>query len=266
MRHSLGFSPPTRGLFLANIDPKLNCSAKKMSEAVPAPEIKFQTGAEPPLRLEKPLPETPASEEPFSTIEERTSAKPYQEIQLLTKETSGAAILAANRPENGPKSLLEPERALPGTPALESLNSLASALTGWPPPTPKPATLSEPSRSIDDIQARKESDLQNSLPASPSKAEIRNFSRPLGTPRAPLGSWQPPPPNVSRLPRLAGPFRFSRGLICPTMGDVATASHQLASVNGGKLRGKHKNETMCQKGESCDSRQRGRSCSRCELM
>ena len=274
MKCSPGFSPSTRGLFLANIDLKLNCSAKEMSEAVPALGVKSETDAEPPLRLEKPLPETPVSEEPFSAMEGRFLAKPCQDIQLPTKETSEAVVLAPCKTKNGPKSLLEPGRALPEMPAFESLGSLASALTGWPPPTPKPATLSEPSCSVDDTQARKGSDSrepmerrENPLTASPSRPEVRNFSGPLGTPRAPLGSWQPPPPKVSRLPRQAGPLGFSQGgLISPTMRDVATASHQLASANGGKLRGEHKHETLCQKGEGYDSCRKERSCSGCGLM
>ena len=264
MKCSSGFSPPTKGLFLA----------KKMSEAVPALEIKSEIDAEPPLRLEKPLPETPVSEEPFSAMEERFPAKSCQHIQLPIKETSEAVVLAASKTENGPKSLLEPERALPETPVFESLGSLASALAGWPPPTPKPATLSEPSRSVDNIQACKESDFQepmerreNPLPASPSRAEIRNFSRPLGTPRAPLGSWRPPPSKVSRLPRQAGPIGYSRGgLVCPAMGEAATASPQLSSVNRGKLRGEHEHEIVCQKGEGYDSCRTERSCSGCGLM
>lgn len=267
------FSPPTRGLFLANIDPKLNCSAKKMFEAVPALEITSEIDAEPLLRLEKPLPETPVSEESFSAMEERFSAKPCQDIQLPTKESSEAVVLATNKIENGPKPLLEPGRALPETPAFESLGSLASALAGWPPPTPKPATLSEPSRLVTDIQARKESDTQepmsrraNPLPASPSRAGIRNFSRPLGTPRAPLQSLQPPP-NFFRSPRLVGSSRYSHGgFVSPTTGDVATVPYRLSSVNGARLKGKHKDEIRCQKREDAGYQGKDRSCSQCRLM
>ena len=261
------FSPPTRGLLLANIDPKLNCSTKKMSEAVPALEIKSETNAVALLRLEKPLPETPVSEVPFSAMEERFSAKPCQDIRLPTEESSEAVVLTANKIEHGPKPLLEPGVALPETPAFESLGSLASALAGWPPPTPKPATLSEPSRSVNDIQAREESDIQepmkrreNPLPASPSRAKVRNFSRPIGAPRAPLQSLQPPP-NFFRSPRLVGSSRYSQGGFASP-----TAAYRLSSVNGGRLKGKHMDGMGFQRREDAASQGKGRSCSQCGLM
>lgn len=204
MKCSSGFSPTTKGILLANIDPKLNCSAKKMSEAVPALKIKSVTDAELPLRLEKPLPETPVSEEPFS----------------------------------------------------------------------KPSTLSEQSGSVNDIQARKEPNSQDPverrerpLPASPSRAEIRNFSRPLDTPREPLGSRPPPPPNFFRSPRPVGSSRYSQGgVVSPAAGDFATASDQLSSVNGGRLEEKHKNDITCREGEDAGPWGKDRSCSQCGLM
>ena len=266
-------SSPTRGLFLANINPKLNCSIRKMSGAVPALEIKSGTNAEPLLRLEKPLPETPVSEVPFSAMEERFSAKPCQSIQLPTKESFEAVVVAANEVKNGPKPLLEPGRALPETPVFESLDRLASSLAGWPPPTAKPATLSKPSCSVNDVQARKEPDTQepmegrkDSLPASSSRAGIRNFSRPLGTQQAPLQSLQPPL-DFFHSPRLVGLSRYSQGgFVSPTAGELATAPYRLSSVNGGMSKGKHMDEIRFQRREDAASQGKDRSCSQCELM
>ena len=274
MKCSQRLLPSSRSFSLANIDANLTSPAKKMSAAAPAPEIRYETDAEPPLRLEKPLPETPMLEEPLSAMEEWFSAKSYQDIQLPAKKTSGAAITATNRSKNGSQPLVKPEGSLPERSALENLESLALALVGWPPATPNPATLSGPSHPVDDLKGPRESDYQepmersqDSLAESSTRAEIRNFSRPLGTPRARLEFSQRPASSVSRSPRLVESFRYSQGgFVSPTAGDRSTASYRLSSVDGGRLEGKQKNETLWQKGEDDDSRGKDRSCSLCGLM
>ncbi|KAK0511555.1 hypothetical protein JMJ35_006128 [Cladonia borealis] len=245
-----------------------------MSEAAPAPEIRYETDAEPPLWLEKPLPETPMSKEPLSAMEEWFPTSSYQYIQLPARKTSAAAIPATSRCKIGSQLFVKQEGPLPERSAVESLESLALAFGGWPTPTSKPATLSEPPYPINDGRVSKESDHQEpmersqiSLTESSTRAEIRNFSRPLGTPRAPLEFSQLPLPNVSRPPRLVGSSRFPQGrFVSPAAGDVATASNQLSSVNGGRFEGKHENANLWQKGDADDSWGKERSCSRCELM
>ena len=218
MKCSQRLLPSSRSFSLANIDANLTSPAKKMSAAAPAPEIRYETDAEPPLRLEKPLPETPMLEEPLSAMEEWFSAKSYQDIQLPAKKTSGAAITATNRSKNGSQPLVKPEGSLPERSALENLESLALALVGWPPATPNPATLSEPTHPVDDLKGPRESAYQepmersqNSLAESSTRTEIRNFSRPLGTPWARLEFPQRPASSVSRPPRLVESFRYSKG-------------------------------------------------------
>lgn len=181
-----------------------------MSEAAPAPEIIYETNTEPPLRWEKSLPESPMSKQPLSAMAEWFPAKSYQDMQLPAKETSRTATPATSKPENGSKPLVKPEGSLPERSALESLESLALALVGWPPATPKPATLSESLHRVDDAKGPKVSNYQGPMKRShhllaetSTRAEIRNFSRPLGTPRAPLEFSQSPPSNVARPPRLA---------------------------------------------------------------
>lgn len=246
-----------------------------MSEAAQAPEIRYETDAEPPLRLEKPLPTTPLSVEPLSAMDEWFPAKSYQDIQLPAKKTLAAAIPATSKSKDGSQPLVKSEGMLPEISAFESLESLALALVGWPPPaTPKPAALSEHSHPVGNLKGREESDYQGpmersqiSLAGSSTRAEIRNFSRPLGTPRAPFEFSQPPPSNVARSPRLVGSSRFFRGgFLSPTLGDVTTASYQLSSENGEKWDGKHENKAPLQKREEDSSWGTERSCSLCGLM
>ena len=129
-------------------------------------------------------------------------------MQLPAKETSRTATPATSKPENASKPLVKPEGSLPERSALESLESLALALVGWPPATPKPATLSESLHRVDDAKGPKVSNYQGPMKRShhllaktSNRAEIRNFSRPLGTPRSPLEFSQSPPSNVARPPR-----------------------------------------------------------------
>ena len=131
----------------------------------------------------------------------------------------------------------------------------------------------EPSHSVDDLECPKVSDYHAprershcSLAESSTKAKIRNFSRPLDTPRAPLEYLQPPALSVTRQLRLVGSsIYYQGGFVFLAVGDVSTTSNQLPNVNGGRLERKQKNETLWQKGDD-DSWGKERSCSRCGLM
>ena len=244
-----------------------------MSEAAPAPNIRYETNAEPPLRLEKPLPETPTSNEPLPAMEEWFPAYSCQAIQLSIKKTCAAAIPATSICKIGSQPFVKPEVPLPERSALESFENLALALGSWPTPTSKPATLSESPRPMDDLEGPKESDShgsmarsQISLAEASTRTEIRNFSRPLGTPQAPLEISQPSASIVPLPPRLIGSSRYSQGgFASPTAGDIPTTTYQLSSMSGGRLEGEQKNKILWQR-EDDDLGGKDRSCSLCRLM